>query len=152
MTKTKTPIKNKCVGNDIVIDVTVMSKFGVAKDPKIIALFEWLATHGCLRTNEKLIGKYTGSCNYLIAGLINNLLKEGRHKPISTSDLKALKLPRFRFTCGAEDQWHAKTVFLSERKKLVTFDNKFLTDINNFPLVNKIKPEATKSPDCAFYT
>jgi hypothetical protein len=60
-------------------------------------------------------------------------------------------MPRFKFTCGEEDRWHTKTVLLSERKKLVSFDKNFLGDINAFPKVDGVKPEATKSPEPTFY-
>ena len=49
---------------------TKPDRYGYAADPKIQALFVWLADRGCLRTNEKLLGKYAGSCNFLIAGLL----------------------------------------------------------------------------------
>lgn len=138
---------------DIVIDNNVMCLYDKPKSANIKQMFHWLKEEGALTVSQKLIIEYVGSGNRLITALIDNLIRDGRYNRIPKKNLDAFNEDRhFKYTCNRKDRYHAKLVFLSHRKLLVSFDNKFLSDVNLFKKVNKIQPRATKSPDPAFYS
>lgn len=138
---------------DVVIDTNVIRLYDAPGDPKLKALFVWLSEHGALAVSQKLLKEYDGIGNRLLAPLINRLIAQQRFLRISNSELRAFTEDRHRiYTCNPKDQWHARLVFLSIRKLLVSHDNKLVNDVNNFKKVSGIKPRATKFPEPSFYS
>ncbi len=135
------------VTKDIVIDANVMRLFDKPKDPHIKALFYWLRKSGTLKCNRLLISEYNRSSNQLIMTLINELVRDGRYKLIDNSSIKSFKLDNhFKYTCNKLDVSNARLVFLSNRKRLISFDKNLRNDINNFPKVGGIKPCSCGAP------
>lgn len=145
-------MKNK-PQKDIIIDTNTIRLYDNPADPLIKALFLWLKDHGTLTVSKKLIVEYVGIGNKDLAGLLNHLIVQNRYRLVSTIDLKKFSEDkRYKYTCNLKDKWHAKLVFLSIRKLLVTGDNPLCNDVNNFKTINKIQPRATKRPNPSFYT
>ncbi len=137
---------------DIVIDVNVMCLYDTKKRNKFTPLFFWLREKGSLVVGPSLLQEYGGSRKNAIMVLINELHREGRYDNIVRSRIKSFKEDRhFKYTCNFKDQEHAKVVFLSYRKKLVTLDNNLRADVNKFNKVDGIKPSACNNPVPAFY-
>lgn len=138
---------------DIVIDTQVMRLYDTPSDPRYKDLFTWIAK-GCgkLAVSQKLLVEYFGTQNPLIGVLINQLIAEGRLIRIDSSPIKQFKADKhYGYTCNIEDIWHARLVFISNRKKLVTHDQALCDDVNGFKQVNGVKPSAVKQPAQAFY-
>lgn len=141
------------VNNDIVIDTQVMRLYDTPSDPKYKFLFTWLA-NGCgkLAVSHKLLNEYYGTTNILVGVLINKLVSEGRLLKVSNNQLKNFNLDKhYKYTCNAKDVDHARLVFLSNRKKLITHDKPLAKDVNGFRKINKIKPTALKNPPQNYY-
>lgn len=138
--------------SDIVIDTQIMRLYDAPGDPKYKALFLWVATSGTLRISQKLLTEYFGTGNRLLGPLIDKLLREGRLQKTSTDSLKKFSLDKgFKYSCNNKDIWHAKLVFISHRKKLVSHDNNLRRDVNKFRKIDGIKPLAVKTPPPDFY-
>lgn len=138
---------------DIVIDTQVMRLYDTPSDPNYKLLFTWL-TNGCgkLAISHKLLNEYNGTTNRLIGVLLNKLSSEGRLIKISNAQLKSFTLDNhYQYTCNQKDVDHARLVFLSNRKKLVTHDQPLANDVNRFKKVNKVQPTAVKHPSHIYY-
>ncbi|RXP98421.1 hypothetical protein EGL68_00560 [Vibrio parahaemolyticus] len=124
-------------------------------DPKYIALFKWLKVTGKLCISQKLLNEYTGTGNRNITILLSELIKNSENVRLikySNAQLKEFNIDRrYKYTANREDREHAKLVFLSPRKKLISRDNKLIADVNGFKKVDGIQPEAQKIPDPTFY-
>ena len=137
---------------DIVIDSGVMRLYDNPKDERIRNLFGWLHAQGVLAVNQRLVAEYVGQGNRLVAALLDHLGRQARLIRCSNAQLRAFKADRhFKYRCNIEDIDHARLVFISCRKRLVSFDNKLRLDINRFPRVNKIKPRAMARPSTEFF-
>lgn len=137
---------------DIVIDTNVMRLYDTPSDPTYKQLFAWVAKKGSLAVSQKLLVEYMGTTNEILAGLINHLTTEDRLIRINNHALKTYSLDKhYVYSCNRKDINHARLTFLSNRKKLVSLDNPLIKDVNSFPKVDGIKPEAKKRPNSNFY-
>ena len=137
---------------DIVVDTNVIRLYDKPSDPQFKSLFKWLHEHGTLAISQKLLAEYIGIGNTLLAGLINRLIANGRLSHIGSKELKAFAEDRrYRYRSNARDHWHARLVFLSTRKLLVSIDKKLVNDVNGFKKLGGVKPRASSSPSPAFY-
>ena len=74
-----------------------------------------------------------------IPSIIDKLTRDGRLIKISNEQIKEFKRQYFtnkvkkNFTCNKEDQEHIPVVLLSDRKYVLTLDQKFTDDLLNFP-------------------
>lgn len=138
---------SKRLRKDIVIDANVMRLYDKPKDPVFKKLFAWIYNTGVLTVNQKLITEYCGSGKHQIMILIAKLHREGRRNMISKSQLSTFTKDRhFKYTCNYPDRVHAKTVFLSDRKRFIAFDKSLRRDVNKFKKVKGIKPCACRNP------
>ncbi len=139
----------------IVIDTCIMRLYDNPIDPVYKDFFNWITHDGTLIISQGLLVEYLRTGNKNISLLLDKLNKNNEKKrliKIDSKDLKKFKDDKnFNYTCNTEDQMHAKLVFLSNRKKLVSQDGKLIIDINNFHKVGGIKPEAVKRPSKEFY-
>ncbi len=132
---------------DIVVDTNVMRLYDKQKDPKFVKLFSWIKDKGVLTVSRKLVNEYSGIGKDHIMTLLNKLNRDGRLNHISKSQLSAFTDDRhFNYTCNRKDIVHARTVFLSHRKKCIAFDKKFRSAINRFNRVGGIQPCACRNP------
>ena len=132
---------------DMVVDANVMRLYDKPDDPIFVRLFTWIYNTGVLTVNQKLIMEYGRINKPQIMILLNKLHRDGRLNPISKSQLSAFTTDRhFNYTCEFKDIVHARTVFLSHRKRCITFDKKFRNVINRFKKVGGIKPCACREP------
>lgn len=133
--------------NDIVVDTNVMRLYDAPSDPKYKELFVWLDHSGVLAISQKLLAEYIGTGNRLIAPFIDNLLRNDRLNRVQTSELKSFDLDRhYPYSCNKKDIWHARLVFLSKRKILVSLDDPLISDVNGFRKVTGVKPTAHRYP------
>jgi hypothetical protein len=140
------------MSKDIVIDANVMRLYDKPKDQRIKSLFEWLYEHGSITVSYAIVHEYNRHGNVLLAGLMNRLIGSGRFLRIPNKELNSFTMDKnFNYCCNGTDIRHARLVFLSTRKKLVSFDIRLVDDVNRFPLINSIKPQATREPTPAFY-
>lgn len=139
----------------IVIDTCVMRLYDAPADPKFKELFLWLQKSGSLVVSQKLIIEYIGTQNRNITILLNKFNLDANNKRIIKLEKEAIESFNedriFNYTCNIEDHYHARLVFLSPRKKLISQDNKIINDVNKFKKVDGIKPVATKNPTPDFY-
>lgn len=132
---------------DIVVDTNVMRLYDKPDDPIFVRLFTWINNNGALTVNQKLIMEYGRINNNQIMILLNKLNRVGRLNQITKTQLSAFTADRhFKYTCNGKDVVHARTVFISYRKRCIAFDKKLRADINAFKRVNKIKPCACRNP------
>ena len=137
---------------DIIIDTNVMRLYDKPKDEEFIALFNWLKEKGTLVVNQNLISEYCGHGNPLLMPLIDFLSRDSRLIKISTQDIKNFELDKhYTYTCNKSDITHARTVFLSKRKKFIGFDKKLGKDINRLKKIDGVKTTATRKPITNFY-
>ena len=141
---------NNCFKKDIFVDTNVMRLYDKPKDKVFLDLFKWIRTEGVLTINQKLVIEYSQFDNRLIMILLNELNRKGRLNLVSKSQLCKFKADHhFNYKCNQDDIIHARTVFLSYRKRCISFDKNFREDINSFKKINKIKPCACRAPrDC----
>ena len=138
---------SNCPRKDIVVDANVMRLYDKPKDPIIVSLFVWIKERGVLTVNQKLVNEYRSICRDIVMILLNQLNRDGRLNHISKSQLSAFTYDRnFKYTCNGKDIVHARTVFLSHRKRCIAFDKKLRADINAFKREDKIKPCACRNP------
>ena len=135
---------------DIVIDTDC---FYVPKgNPAFKQLFEWLSSKGTLTVSQKLLNEYSRTGSPFIAVLLDRLGRDDRLLRVQTQELKAFKMNKhYRFSCNYEDRWHARLVFVSYRKLLVSLDKRLVKDVNRFKKVDGIEPKACRCPNQAFY-
>lgn len=138
---------------DVVIDTQVMRLYDTPSDLSYKELFSWLVK-GCgkLTVSQKLLVEYCGTQNILIGVLINQLQAEGRLIRIGNQQIAQIGVDKhYQYTCNNEDIDHARLVFLSNRKKLITHDQALAKDVNGFKKVNGVKPTAVKQPAQNYY-
>lgn len=141
--------------SSLVIDTCVLRLYDSPGDPRYKDLFEWITTKGELYITQKLLNEYIGTGNKNIQILLAHLNRNGNN--LRLIKVKKEKIEsfvedrKFDYTCNTEDQYHAKLVFISPRKKIVTQDNALTRDINNFKKVNGIQPIAKSHPLKDFY-
>lgn len=137
---------------DIIVDSCIMCLYDKPKEQCLLELFCWIRSEGTLRVGKGLLREYGGTNNKLVFALLDELHRGGRLKPINKDDVNNFKEDNhFKYTCNKKDREHARVVFLSCRKKLVSLDKKLVNDINRFKKVNSIKPSACSYPDNSFY-
>src|SRR5437762_14387561 len=118
---------------DIVIDTNVIRLYDKPADPIFKALFKWLGEKGSLVVSQKLLIEYVGTGNILLAGLISQLIKKKRFIRVQNHALNSFTADRhYNYRCNPKDKWHARLVFLSPRKLLVSLDNNLVSDVNRF--------------------
>lgn len=128
---------------DVVLDTNVARLFDSPKDARLRPLFEWLSTNGCLAVSQKLLVEYGRHGNQVLAALVRDLLEKKRLNKIASAALKGFDLDKhYQYTCNAADVVNARTVFLSAKKILISFDDKLRNDVNAFPKVDKVKCRA----------
>lgn len=139
----------------IVIDTCVLRLYDSPADPIYKDLFYWIKSEGKLCISKKLVQEYVATGNRNITLLLTELSKNSdnmRLKWVENSEIKSFKEDKtYRYTCNIEDINHARLVFLSERKKMISQDKKLIDDINGFKKISGIKPEAAKHPTKDFY-
>ncbi|MEA9783970.1 hypothetical protein [Xanthomonas campestris] len=133
----------------MVIDANVMALYG-KNGYKYKNLFSWVNCCGGLCISRALLNEYNRQGSPLVAALIDSLLKQGRCSFIKNSTLNSFSQDsNYHYSCNSQDIPVARTVFRSHRKLLVSIDAKIRDDVNNFPLVNGIKPSASVVPTTA---
>ena len=144
---TEQPANQEKIKLDLVIDANVMRLYSEPKDLTIKKLFIWLYNDGSLAISHAMLNEYNRHGNKLIFGLIQHLTKNGRITSVTNDKIKNFTADKkIKYTCNPEDIEHAKLVFLSIRKKLISFDDKLVNDINSAPKISKIKPSASNRP------
>ena len=131
---------------DIFIDNNIAKNFGNHLDIEYKKLQNWLVDNpnAYLVVSNKLLAEYyrsVGQSYYKnsIPSIIDKLTREGRLIKISNEQIKEFKRQYFtnkvkkNFTCNKEDQEHIPVVLLSDRKYVLTLDQKFIDDLLNFP-------------------
>jgi len=134
---------------DIFIDNNIAKNFGNPQDPEYKKLQKWLMDNetepkSYLVVSNKLLAEYyrsVGQSYYQnsIPSIIDKLTRDGRLIKISNEQIKEFKRQYFtnkvkkNFTCNKEDQEHIPVVLLSDRKYVLTLDQKFTDDLLNFP-------------------
>lgn len=141
--------------SSLVIDTCVLRLYDAPADPVYKDLFKWLTETGKLCVTQKLLNEYYGTGNRNIEILLAEFNR-------NSEDIRLIKFNKnqiegfaddknYNYSCNIEDRYHAKLVFLSPRKKMVTQDNKLTNDINGFKKIDKIKPIALSHPEKSFY-
>lgn len=133
--------------NDIVIDTNVARLFDAPADEKLKTLFIWLVDKGWLAVSQHLLNEYSRQGNRLLAVLIRDLAERGRLNRIANAELKEFQSDKhFAYCCNNGDIKNARTVFLSRRKILVSFDGNLRKDVNGFKKIDGIQPRAFDYP------
>lgn len=130
---------------DIFIDNNIAKNFCNPLDPEYKILIKWLISDSTayLVVSQKLLMEYVGSTGQSpsltnITVIIDRLTRDGRIIKISNEEIKEFKRQNFtskvvkKFTCNKEDQEHIPVVLLSDRKYVLTLDQKFTFDLLNF--------------------
>lgn len=142
--------------NSLVIDTCVLRLYDTPADPNYKKLFKWLTESGKLCVTQKLLNEYYGTGNRNIQILLAEFNRDAKNPRLikyNKSQIESFNDDKnYNYTCNIEDRYHAKLVFLSPRKKIITQDNKLANDINGFRKVDKVKPLATNRPDISFYS
>lgn len=137
---------------DIFIDNNIAKNFTNPLDPEYKKLIKWLITfdekkkghNAYLVVSNKLLAEYhrTSGLSYSLTNItviIGKLQKEGRLIKISNQAIKEFKRQYFskkvkkKLRCNQEDWEHIPVVLLSDRKYALSFDFKFIVDLENFP-------------------
>lgn len=141
--------------NSLVVDTCVLRLYDAPADPVYKDLFKWLMEKGKLCVTQKLLNEYLGTGNKNIEVLLAEYVRNSENPRLirfTKNQIDGFKDDRnYNYTCNIEDRYHAKLVFLSPRKKLVTQDNKLANDINKFKKVDRIQPVAVSHPTMNFY-
>lgn len=135
---------------DVVVDVGVMKLYDQPKDDCFRSFFSWLCAKGTLVASKGLVSEYGRQGNQLVFVLISRLQREGRYVLAANREIKDFKRDKhFKYTCNKQDIPHARLVFLSPRKRLISIDKKMVSDVNRFPKVDGVKACACHRPaDC----
>lgn len=137
--------KRSC--KDIVLDANVMRLYEKPNDPAFVALFMWVKKTGALTVSKKLVKEYGDAGKPQIMVLLNELGRDERLNHISNSQLSGFTADRhFHYKCNGKDVVHARTVFLSYRKRCISFDKRLRNDINRFKRVDGVQPCACRTP------
>jgi hypothetical protein len=139
--------------NDIVLDADVARLFDFAADLRLKPLFLWLTKAGSLAVSRHLLGEYGRHGNQILAALIKDLTDQRRLNSIPNQAIKEFSEDRhYDYLCNSNDIPNARTVFLSHRKLLISFDNNLRRDVNGFRRVDGIKPRAYDYPPDSILT
>jgi ABC-type methionine transport system ATPase subunit len=139
---------------DIFIDNNIASKFSNPQDEEYKKLTEWLMkfnqndiknkdNYAHLVVSKKLLQEYYHSAmhaksNTSIPVIIDKLQREGRLINISNQQIEDFKKNHFTKTIinklrsNEEDRNHIPVVLLSDRKYVLTYDDKFSYDLQSF--------------------
>jgi hypothetical protein len=129
------------MSKDIVIDECVAKNFCNPMDQNYKDLVRWIDTRGVLAVSQKLIvgyNKATGqspSASNIVL-LIGKLQRVGRLNLKTSRELKEFKFGRAaerRLLSNRKDWWHIKLVLLSDRRLLLSIDEKLCRDVNAYP-------------------
>jgi hypothetical protein len=132
---------------DVVIDANVARFFDSPADGRLKALFVWLIARGSLSISRHLLTEYSRHGNRLLAVLNRDLDSQRRLNKIPNSKIKSFfDDTHYAYCCNPSDIPIARTVFLSHRKLLVSFDVNLRKDVNGFRKIDGIKPQAFKYP------
>jgi len=139
---------------DIFIDNNIAKNFSNPIDPEYKKLIKWLMefssdsqsqhNHAYLVVSKKLLVEYYRTMGHAALGnnitvIINLLTQQGRLVQISNEQIKEFKQKHFtkkverQLVSNKEDREHIPVVLLSDRKYALTLDEKFTTDLINFP-------------------
>jgi hypothetical protein len=142
---------------DIFIDNNIAKNFSNPLDPEYKKLIKWLIefnsdpqnyhNNAHLVVSKKLLAEYYRTMGHAASGnniavIINLLNQQGRLIQISNDQIKEFKQKYFTrkvekcLTSNKEDREHIPVVLLSDRKYALTLDEKFTTDLINFPSFN----------------
>lgn len=146
---------------DLFIDNNLAKNFCTPIDKEFKKLLEWIQNNEeknntnkhALVISAKLFNEYVASTGHSksptnIVFLVNTLIAQGRIKKITNQQIKDFKATHYKkslkLLSNAKDQDHIPTVFLSDRKYVLTADKNFTSDLTTFPgftaLVSK-RPE-----------
>ena len=138
---------------DIVVDSCVLSLFGSRAATPYKDFFIWLHKVGVLAVHRGLLTEYAQQKNREIAALIDTLTRSSRLNSIDTKRMSKVRDDRHhKYTCNKQDVDHARCVFLSSRKRLVSRDRKLRSAVITFGKCEGIKPTAVEVPDTGYYT
>jgi hypothetical protein len=137
---------------DIFIDNNIAKNFSNPIDPEYKKLIKWLIefnsdsknNNAHLVVSQKLLAEYYRTMGHAASGnniavIINLLTQQGRLNRISNDQIKEFKQSQFtkkverKLISNKEDREHIPVVLLSDRKYALTLDEKFTTDLVNFP-------------------
>lgn len=151
---------------DIFIDNNIASKFSNPQDPEYIKLTQWLMffdskdeenkdNYAHLVVSQKLLVEYFKSAKNAtstssIPVIIDKLTREGRLVKFSNDEINDFKQTYFskkvikNFKSNHQDWELLPVIFLSDRKFALSYDEKFATDILEFP---KFTATVAKRPE-----
>lgn len=137
---------------DIFIDTNIAKNFSNPVDSEYKKLIQWLMKNDSERpeknayivVSQKLINEYSRSSTNAksltnITVIISKMQKQGRRIFINNQQIKDFDNQYFtkkvlkNLQSNKEDQEHIPVVFLSDRKYVLTFDEKFSFDLTHFP-------------------
>lgn len=139
---------------DIFIDNNIAKNFSNPIDPEYKKLIKWLMefssdsqsqhNNAYLVVSKKLLAEYYRTMGHAGLGnnitvIINLLTQQGRLVQVSNEQIKEFKQKYFtkkverQLVSNKEDREHIPVVLLSDRKYALTLDEKFTTDLINFP-------------------
>lgn len=136
---------------DIFIDNNIACRFSNPMDPEMKKLIAWIQKYNkdsdenaILVVSQKLLNEYLASCKGAygktsIPIILDQLTREGRLSKISNNEIKEFKARYFtkqvenRLRSNQEDRNHIPVALLSERKFVLTRDDKFAYDLLHFP-------------------
>jgi hypothetical protein len=139
---------------DIFIDNNIAKNFSNPIDPEYKKLIKWLMefssdpqsqyNNAYLVVSKKLLAEYYRTMGHAALGnnitvIISLLIQQGRLVQISNEQIKEFKQKYFtkkverQLVSNKEDREHIPVVLLSDRKYALTLDEKFTTDLINFP-------------------
>jgi len=136
---------------DIFIDNNIACRFSNPMDPEMKKLIYWIQKYvagsednAILVVSQKLLNEYFASCKGAygktsIPIILDQLTREGRICKISNSEIKEFKAKYFtkkvenHLMSNQEDRNHIPVALLSERKYVLTRDDKFTYDLLHFP-------------------
>src|SRR4051794_21507119 len=128
---------------DVVVDSCVMRLYDTPGDPTLKYLFTWLHGNGTLCLSKPMLAEYNRHGNPLIAGLLSYLGMQDRLVHITNPQIKEFDLDNhYNYLCNNADIRHARLTFLSNRKRLVSFDQKLRASVAGFKKVDGVKPRA----------
>jgi hypothetical protein len=139
---------------DIFIDNNIAKNFSNPLDPEYKKLIKWLIkfnddpknhnNNAHLVVSKKLLAEYGRTMGHAASGnniavIIDLLTRQSRLNQISNEQIKEFKQEHFtkkverKLISNKEDREHIPVVLLSDRKYALTLDEKFTTDLVNFP-------------------
>lgn len=142
---------------DIFIDNNVASRFKNPADEEYKKLMNWITEKGHLVISQKLLKEYyssnRGNFGQSIITIIDRLTRENRLVRIENVQLKSFTFPSHiekkinKLRMNIEDYDHLKTIVLSNRKIGIIIDEKLRLSVKDYPIIDKIKPQAVSRPE-----